>query len=63
MRHTPSPQRATQFNLFHPRPKTLQWSQLPSEVRQNAVRLLARLLRHYRGGQLSATAGREAGDE
>lgn len=45
MRHSSSPQRATQLNLFQPCPKTLQWAQLPPEVRQHTMRLWARLLR------------------
>ena len=63
MRHSSSPQRATQLNLFQPCPKTLQWAQLPPEVRQHTMRLLARLLRQHRRWLLAAVAGKEAGDE
>ena len=63
MRHPRSPQRAIQLNLFHPRPKTLQWAQLPPEVRLHTLRLLARLLRQHRRGLLGAVVGKEAGDE
>lgn len=34
-----------QLNLFHPVAKTPEWSVLPLEVRQRALRLLARMIR------------------
>ena len=34
-----------QLKLFHPVARTPEWSALPSEVRQRALALLARLLR------------------
>lgn len=51
-----------QLKLFH-RPSTVpEWPQLPQEIRQQAVRLLARLLREHLA--VVATLGaREASDE
>jgi acyl-CoA reductase-like NAD-dependent aldehyde dehydrogenase len=63
MRHAPSPQWAAQLNLFQACPKTLQWSQLPEEVRQQVVYLMARLLREHREGLFAAVAAEEIGDE
>lgn len=62
MRHSPSPQRAAQLNLFQAW-KTLQWSHLPQEVQRQVVHLLARLLREHRDGLLAATAVKEICDE
>lgn len=36
------------LNLFQACPRSLQWSQLPEEVQQQAVRLMVRLLREHR---------------
>lgn len=63
MRHSPSPQRTAQFNLFQACPKTLQWSHLPQEVQQQVVHLLARLLREHRDGLKAAVAAEEICDE
>jgi hypothetical protein len=41
------PQRVDQLYLFHPVPRMPQWTLLPPEVRQKALGLLARLLRHH----------------
>jgi len=38
MRRQTSPQPGAQLDLFHPFPKTPQWTHLPQEVRQEAVR-------------------------
>jgi hypothetical protein len=48
MRHTKSPQRLNQLNLFHASPKTPPWMSLPVEARQQTLRLLVRLLRQHR---------------
>jgi hypothetical protein len=45
MQSSRSPQRALQLKLFHPRLNSPCWEQLPPEIRQQIVRLLARLLR------------------
>ena len=44
MRIPPSPRRATQLALFQLSPEGPRWQQLPWEVRQQTVRLLARML-------------------
>jgi hypothetical protein len=48
--------RAPQIGLFHSLPQSPAWPQLPREIRQQTVELLAQLLReHYRriaSGQL-----------
>ncbi len=44
MRIPSSPRWATQFTLFQSSPRTPRWEQLPWEVRQQTVRLLARML-------------------
>jgi hypothetical protein len=48
MRQTKNPQRVTQLNLFLPNSRTPLWSSLPVEVREQTLRLLARLLRQHR---------------
>ncbi|HEX2712996.1 MAG TPA: hypothetical protein VHM88_12420 [Candidatus Acidoferrales bacterium] len=38
-----------QLGLFHPRPIAIQWVDIPADVREQTLVLLARLLRqHYR---------------
>ncbi len=39
--------RATQLKLFQPAMQSLDWKQLPVEMRQQTVRLLAQLLREH----------------
>ena len=51
MRRQTSPQPGAQLHLFHPFPKTPQWTHLPQEVQQETVRLLAQLLRQHRHGR------------
>lgn len=55
-----SPQ-ATQLKLFQPAMQSPQWLQLPLEIRQQTVRLLAQLLRAYAVRE-SRRVG-DAGDE
>jgi hypothetical protein len=38
---------ATQLKLFHPASRRPSWEQLPTEIRQHTVRLLAQLLREH----------------
>jgi len=45
-----------QLTMFHPLPLTPQWGSMPIEVREQALKLLARLLRAHRRVQLAATA-------
>jgi hypothetical protein len=63
MRHSPSPHWAGQLKLFHPAIKSPRWDQLPREIRQQSVRLLARLLREHWARKQAAEALGEAGDE
>jgi chlorite dismutase len=63
MRRQTSAQPGAQFDLFHPFPKTPQWTHLPQEVRQEAVRLLAQLLRQHRRGLLAVVHEPEVRDE
>jgi len=63
MRQTKNPQRVTQLNLFHPNSRTPLWLSLPMEVREQTVRLLARLLRQHRRRLHVGLAEREVCDE
>jgi hypothetical protein len=45
MRTQASPLRARQLKLFHPPSMSPRWEDLPREIRQQIVRLLAQLLR------------------
>jgi hypothetical protein len=65
MRASPNLRRVIQLALFHPHLPHLRdphWEQLPWEVRQHTVRLLARMLREYCERRL-ASSTKEAGDE
>ena len=42
-----------QLTLFHPAPKDPRWEQLPWEIRQQSVHLLARMLREHWRADLS----------
>jgi hypothetical protein len=63
MRSSASPQRAIQLKLFHCVIKTPAWEQLPHEIRQQTVRLLARLLREQRKRALVCGSAKETGDD
>jgi hypothetical protein len=39
--------------MFHPLPLTPQWRSMPIEVREQALKLLARLLRAHRRARLA----------
>jgi hypothetical protein len=52
-----------QFALFYPPLKDPHWEQLPWEVRQQTVRLLARMLRAHYDQALVSEQIKEAGDE
>jgi len=52
MRHVRDLRQLDQLTLFHPRPMTPQWKSFPAEVREHALRLLARFLREHRRTQL-----------
>lgn len=49
-----------QLNLFRPLSSAPLWIGLPVEVREQVLKLLAKLLRHHREAQLAA---RELNDE
>jgi len=57
----PKSQRATQLKLFQPAIRSPDWQQLPLEIRQQTVRLLAQLLREHaaRGSRRAGGAGDE----
>lgn len=63
MRRIRVPQRVDQLNLFHPAPVVPQWMLLPPDVRQKALSLLARLLRHHRRRFLGGGPEEEVRDE
>lgn len=52
-----------QLKLFHPLVKSPNWYALPLEVRQQALRLLARLLREAVVGDRAASQAGGLGDE
>ena len=52
-----------QPSLFHPPSPSPPWATFPREIREQTVRLLARLLRKHRDGVVAAGRHREAGDE
>ena len=60
---SPQPGAQAQLDLFHPFPKTPQWTHLPQEVRQEAVRLLVQLLRQHRRGPFAVVHEPEVRDE
>lgn len=53
MRYVREPHRRDQMALFHPRPTSPQWLEFPAEIREQVVRLLARLLRQRRRERLA----------
>lgn len=55
--------RPAQLSLFQPTPTTIAWRTLPSEVRQQSLRLLARLLREHCARRWLVPSAREACDE
>jgi len=63
MRILPSPRRATQLALFQLSLGGPRWEQLPWEARQQATRLLARMLNEHAERQLASLLTQEAGDE
>ena len=63
MRIPPSPRRATQLALFQLSPEEPRWEQLPWEVRQQTMRLLARMLNEQAARRMACPPTPEAGDE
>lgn len=52
MRSRRHPKALDQLTIFHPLPLTPQWRGMPIEVREQALKLLARLLRAHRHAQI-----------
>lgn len=63
MRTPPRPRRATQLALFQLSPGGPRWEQLPWEVRQQTVRLLARMLNEQAECRLASPITPEDSDE
>ncbi len=63
MRIPPSPRRAIQLALFQSGPGGPRWEQLPSELRQQTMRLLARMLNEQAARRMACPPTPEAGDE
>jgi len=63
MQIPPSPRRATQLALFQLSPEEPRWEQLPWEVRQQTMRLLARMLNEHAERPLASLLTQEASDE
>jgi hypothetical protein len=47
------PKTLDQLTIFHPMPLTPQWRSMPIEVREQTLKLLARLLRAHQRAQLA----------
>jgi len=63
MRPSMSQPRAPQIELFHPPQPIPSWQNLPPEIRQKTVELLAQLLREHRKRILASQHEKEGGDE
>ncbi len=63
VRHTRALRSTEQLGLFHPRATTPRWMDLPAEVQQQILCLLARLLRRHRAGLRVEGQVQEARDE
>jgi hypothetical protein len=63
MRHSSNRQRVMQLALFHPTRTSPPWEQLPLAIRQQAVRLRARLLREGVAGMDAGKPREESADE
>jgi hypothetical protein len=63
MRQFLKPRPAMQLQLFRPAPSGPQWAQLPREIRQQSVKLLARLLREHWARRHRVQRAEEARDE
>jgi hypothetical protein len=64
VRHRRDPGSLDQLTMFHPLPTTPRWGSLPVEVREQTLKLLARLLQIHRRSRLGGRrAAREVCDE
>ena len=63
MRPFPKPRSGMQLQLFRPAPSGPHWAQLPREIRQQSVKLLARLLREHWARRHRVQPAEEARDE
>ena len=57
------PHRLSQLKLFHPSIEAPTWERLPPEMREQTLRLLARLLREHWAGHRRGKQPSEARDE
>lgn len=53
----------TQLDLFRPVPKRPAWQEMPADVQQNTVTLLAQLLREHLAGRVVPQDGKRPADE
>jgi len=63
MRAAAKSHRLSQLKLFHPTIMAPPWERLPREMREQTVRLLARLLREHWASQRRGQQPNEARDE
>jgi hypothetical protein len=63
MRPSPSSPCVSQLSLGHPPSLSPPWATFSREIREQTVRLLARLLRQHRDGIVAASQRPEAGDD
>jgi hypothetical protein len=63
MQATAKSHRLSQLKLFHPTITAPTWERLPREMREQTVRLLARLLREHWASQRRGQQPNEARDE
>lgn len=63
MRHVKAPRLVHQLGLFHARPIAARWTDLPTDVRQQTLALLARLLRLHHHTLLVERPAAEVRDE
>jgi hypothetical protein len=63
MRAAAKSHRLSQLKLFHPTIMAPTWERLPREMREQTVRLLARLLREHWASEGHGKQPREARDE
>jgi hypothetical protein len=61
--HMRAPRLVDQLGLFHPRPIAILWTDMPADVREQTLLLLARLLRQHYRRLLVVQAAQEVRDE
>jgi hypothetical protein len=63
MRKPKNHRRSVQLGLFHPPSKSATWVDLPHEIQQKTIRLIARLMRQHRERSIPDRRAVEAGHE